>query len=127
MRTAVLAALLLLPPLPAAAQGAVSTVQDVLGGCAVAANARGASKAGSLSAAFCMGLSAGVAQILSFNCEKAAQGFNSHPQLRAANPPSRAAAAQAFVDWANANPDKWDWHFSLGMVSALTEAFPCPN
>jgi len=39
--------------------------------------------------------------------------------------PSHAAMAQAFVDWAQANSQKWSGTELVGVMSALNDKWPC--
>ena len=45
--------------------------------------------------------------------------------LSAARAPSVGAGSQAFVNWADANPEKWGFEFADGLILATSEAFPC--
>ena len=77
---------------------------------------------------FCLGLAAGASQVLYYNCELwRAAGRPKIDGLRAELPMTFGAGAQAFANWAAANPDKWSLHYNDGMIFALMEAFPCRN
>lgn len=39
--------------------------------------------------------------------------------------PTYGAAVQAFINWAERNPDKWDYAQLMGVHSALSELWPC--
>lgn len=67
----------------------------------------------------------GVTSIMIENCLSVDNGFEPLPALASGRPPSRGAARQAFVNFMDANPDKWGlpWHVALSL--ALSDAFPC--
>src|SRR5579859_2770914 len=40
--------------------------------------------------------------------------------------PTYGAAVKIFTNWANAHPEQWDKKQLFGVITALTEKFPCP-
>ena len=116
--------------LPAAAAQANTTVQDLRRGCMIAADGVAqVSDEDLFIAGLCLGLAAGVGQLLDLNCYRHREGTSLNPEWLRADMSSSSfgARAQAFVNWSNGNPDKWEWDLTLGMISALTETFPCTN
>lgn len=67
----------------------------------------------------------GVVSMMIENCSSVTHGFKPFPLLASGRPPSRGATRQAFINFIEANPDKWGlpWHVTVSM--ALSEAFPC--
>ena len=67
----------------------------------------------------------GIIYMMVENCMSIAHGFKPLPLFTSERPPSRGAARQAFVNFMNANPDKWGlpWHHAVSM--ALSKNFPC--
>jgi hypothetical protein len=39
--------------------------------------------------------------------------------------PSHGAMIQAFINWAEKNPQKWDMNKTAGVITALQETWPC--
>lgn len=67
----------------------------------------------------------GVVSMMIENCLSIPHGFKPVPLFTSAVPPSRGAIRQAYINFMEANPDKWgrSWHISVSM--AISEAFPC--
>lgn len=67
----------------------------------------------------------GVVSMMIENCLSIPHGFKPVPLFTSETPSSRGATRQAFINFMEANPDKWGlpWHISVSM--ALSEAFPC--
>jgi hypothetical protein len=76
---------------------------------------------------FCYGVTQGVSQLMWWNCLSREDGFAADPLLTAGLPPSAGAAMQAWLNWARANPAKWNERFELSLIWALAEAFPCQS
>lgn len=73
-----------------------------------------------ISQGYCMGLARGVADMMQINC---AGGFK---QIAAdSNNHTTAALIQVFVNWARANPTRWEEPASIEMMLAFRKAFPC--
>lgn len=71
----------------------------------------------------CAGMADGTIQVMVYNCS-----LGANPLLpKAAPPPSVGAAAQAFLNWADAHPELWGERFADGMIAAAMETFPCEN
>lgn len=41
--------------------------------------------------------------------------------------PTESTGVQAFLSWADRNPDKWNSNASIGVTRALIEIWPCQN
>ena len=67
----------------------------------------------------------GVIMMMVENCHSIDRGFQPMPLFTASSPPSNRAARQAFVNFMEANPQKWGdpWHVSV--IMALAKTFPC--
>lgn len=74
---------------------------------------------------YCMGMVIGASAVLQTNCDGRSKGFNASKGLSMGQMPNQFAGAQAFINWARANPQHWGLPGAVGMVNALTEAFPC--
>ncbi|WP_367834143.1 Rap1a/Tai family immunity protein [Wenxinia marina] len=72
-------------------------------------------------ATFCLGVIFGLMQMSDMNCYAGLTGR----VPTAGTPPSNQAAAQAFVNWARANPSSWGQDYVVGMLLALSATFPC--
>jgi len=116
-RVVLLAIVLSLLPISATSQG-VKTVQDGLIQCRAALAMQD-----TLGSGICMGVADGVMSTLKLNCGSVGRGYN--PLIKAEIPPSIGSAVQAFVNWAERNPQDWGQMFAVGMASALIETFPC--
>ncbi|WP_141117877.1 hypothetical protein [Leisingera sp. JC1] len=109
-----------------ATEGHSQTVGDLLNGCEDVLKPAGARNSELYSdGVMCLGLAAGVSQVMWFNCSSRREGSVPHGSLVAAMPPSRTAALQAFVNWGRANPGMWDFEAELGFIEALPMNFPC--
>lgn len=71
----------------------------------------------------CIGMAAGIGMVLAMNCFSRDDGYM--PQFAAEPYPSNGAAIQAFINWAEKNPQHWGKRFSIGMMIALSETYPC--
>lgn len=69
---------------------------------------------------YCSAYIEGVQTLMQANCQ-----WGGPVELSIGWFPSNAAGRQAFLDWAERNPEKRREPFFSGMVSALIEAFPC--
>lgn len=123
-------ALALLPfafPIPAAAD--VATVQDMIPGCEEAATYSAGRSQPSDDAIFCLGTASGLAALLDHNCIFLPYlNFTAPVEplfLKGSIPPSNAAAAQGFVNWARQHPEEWKEDFFISFAKALAETFPC--
>lgn len=67
----------------------------------------------------------GLTSIMVENCASREFGYEPSPLLSATRPPSKGAIRQAFINFIEANPDKWGlpWHHAAAL--AVSEAFPC--
>lgn len=101
---------------PAVAEG--PTVRDMLPYCE-----GGLSGQQSWMVGFCVGTVSGVSAILTVNCVTDAPSMP--PHLKMEPGPTNEAKLQAFVNWARANPDNWDYDFATGVVAALSGVWPC--
>ena len=79
--------------------------------------------------AFCVGYLTGVAQEMEVIGVQAKGEFRqAHGMcLKEPHGPTGRALAQAFIVWAEKNPELWSLRFELGAVAALTETWPCPE
>lgn len=100
-----------------------ATVQYLLQSCQGAMGAR--ANVSGLDAGFCFGVVAGAAHVLAMNCSAYRAGALTLPRLAAEFPPTWGAGAQAFINWAEAKPERWGDFGTTGMFEALTESFPC--
>jgi hypothetical protein len=69
---------------------------------------------GTAGEAVCLGMVDGVSNTLLAYRQICGKGYISNPQ-----------SIQIFLNWANANPTKWQIVGAYGVIHALTEAFPC--
>jgi hypothetical protein len=80
----------------------------------------------------CAGYVGGVADMMFYNgllITKYNANLNtlSHVAACPGNPyPTYGADIQAFRNWAQKHPEKWAEQTSVGVISALREAWPCP-
>jgi Rap1a immunity proteins len=78
--------------------------------------------AGSAYNSYCLGVVVGVSQTL-YHVGELDHG---HPLAICGEPgPTIGAEAQAFINWAEKNPDKWGWPAANGVIIALKEKWPC--
>jgi Rap1a immunity proteins len=113
---ALLLALIVPPYAKAQTPGAASTqdVQGLYNSCK--------SPLGSGERTFCLGYISGIADQLSWMGENKAQ----HPEIAAiCGQPSYGAMTQAFVNFAEKNPQTWGLHRIVGVVTALQLNWPC--
>lgn len=109
-----------------ASQSYAQTVGELLHGCEDVLKPRGERNSTLHSdGVMCLGIAAGVSQVLWFNCSSRTEGNYPHDTLVAAMPPSRTAALQAFVNWSKENPGMWGFQAELGFIEALPTYFPC--
>ncbi len=127
MKRSFLFILLLSQATTAWAQQKFDTVGDVLGICRSAAAVPG--QVNTMPEGYCLGVVAGTLQTLLTACATARdEGAEVPFALTMARPPGEYpsyAATQAFVNWAEDNPDNWDMPFTLAVIVALPLAFPC--
>jgi hypothetical protein len=67
----------------------------------------------------------GVIQMMTANCETVEHGFNPAPFLSAEAPPSGGASRQTFINFMEANPDRWGMPWDIVVAMAISESFPC--
>ena len=110
-------------------QANMDTVGGALGVCRSAASTPG--KIASMGEAYCIGVVAGTSQTMLTACTSVRnEGAEIPSTMTMARPKGNFpsyAATQAFVNWAEANPDRWDMPFTLAIIVALAEAFPCED
>jgi hypothetical protein len=113
---------------PAAGFASPPTVGDMVEACAAAAGVGHSSAPPTTDEVYCLGIAHGMISVLGANCQVAQQMDVASPYFYAAEaPPSNPVAAQTFVDWAVANPDRWGARFDQGLAEALVGAFPCAS
>jgi len=117
-RLLIFAALACIPQLTNA-----DTIQDGRNACRHIDNLNSASDAELVGIGKCLGMADGVVQVMVYNCILAADA----PVPKASAPPSIGAAIQAFLNWADAHPERWGDSFSAGMMAAAMDTFPCEN
>lgn len=104
------------------------TVGHMLPNCRLALtfqHARDVSSVEALEGGICLGVALGLGAALGSNCSSIERGYTPAPEVAAAFPPSVGASVQAFVDWADNHPKRWDDDFVFGMQKAIMEVFPC--
>jgi hypothetical protein len=74
---------------------------------------------------FCLGMTDGVARIMTLNCFSVKDGAKPEAYLSADPPPSTRAAVQAFLNWAKENPQEWGEEFNVGLMQSMYLTFPC--
>lgn len=67
----------------------------------------------------------GIMDMMVYNCMSIDSGFKPYPLLTSEKPPSRGAAKKAFLNFMDANPDKWGMPWNIVVSMALSENFPC--
>jgi hypothetical protein len=90
--------------------------------------------------AFCLTYTSAVADLMRMNCEIAKQrlstgGLSNADDRRAMLSVASDATAIyglarakfAFIDWANANPKRWNLPMAEGVMVALRERWPCES
>jgi hypothetical protein len=86
----------------------------------------------------CLGFVAGMSQSMQLNgrtldhistTDTAAVEYLADTSLCAAETPfpTEITGVQAFLSWADRNPDKWNSNVSVGVTRALVETWPCQN
>ena len=80
---------------------------------------------GAAHASHCLGVTDGVARIMTLNCFSAGDGAKPEVYLSAEPPPSTKAAVRAFLNWADDNPQEWDEKFNEGVMQSMALTFPC--
>jgi hypothetical protein len=102
------------------------TVQDALPGCQQALQLEeNAPYPVLLDVVECASTAASLSTVMHLNCVYRTEGYVTHPNLSAGNPPSSLAAIQAFVNWAQDNPAAWDMDFRHAMIFVISGEFPC--
>lgn len=71
----------------------------------------------------CLGAIVMAAEALSFNCRFG----DGRPPAAMTDHVTVEAVAQTFINYARANPDKWNLHAYMGISVAIIESFPCPK
>lgn len=79
----------------------------------------------SLGYGFCLGVAAGVSQVMVFNCALLKEAGGGDSSLASGQPPSVGAAVQAFINWAESHPESWGTDGIVGMMLAQKQTFPC--
>lgn len=95
------------------------TVGALLSDCQSASDGRW-----SVNASFCAGFVAGTASAMATACE-IVRDQEVPSAVLSGGGFSNAAATQTFVNWAKANPQNWGWPFTAGIMTAISEKFPC--
>ncbi len=86
----------------------------------------------------CLGFVAGMSQSMQLNgrtldrispTDTAAMEYLANTGLCTSETPfpTESAGVQAFLSWADRNPDKWNSNASVGVTKALVEIWPCQN
>ena len=77
---------------------------------------------------YCLGVLQGAAVIMGFNCENAKAGVTL-PEIMtmAGGAKPKGALREAFVAWAEANPDQGTKNYYFGVTQALSSAYPCKS
>lgn len=74
----------------------------------------------------CLGVLRGVSGVMAVNCDLFRRGMVERPLAAGEFPNvSYGAMRQAFINWAQANPQSWSTRGETGVIWALELAFPC--
>ena len=69
---------------------------------------------------YAMGTVAGITFMLRFNGV-----MKNVPSACTPDKTTHGQKAQVFINWAKANPKEWTGHGHIGMMTAVSEAWPC--
>jgi hypothetical protein len=85
---------------------------------------------------FCLGFVGGVGQTLDGIGQTADTASNYYSRVEVGTAFLRlgmcgkatiGAYRQAFINWAEQHPEKWNSHMGIGVMTALRETWPCPG